>query len=604
MAGDQGTPGRAAADDGSEGALHLVVHVRAAVILTDQQGERSRHPDMAAALDAVRRSHQGHLSPMLSVQVDPSVRDIVDEGCWTLDYIEPERCEGRPRQAMDFQITYDSWSIQAPGATPRDIPVERLRDEIATIIVSSGKPVEVLGDLLGMTPVMFGLDPSGHVVAMPEELAVRIRTAEPVEPEPAPMPAGDSGETPEGSAVPEGLSAAEVEGEGGEATSSEVRTRSERRAREEQQAKRRRRRRVAAAVVLTGVVAVAGWFFLMRPDDGQADSVATPWPELVDTDADLQAEHPMRLWSLDPSEADQLSVFSAGVLSFDSDEQTLLLRNALTGEIDVEYALDSELLWTTELRIDGDAAVGVRTQEEFVILAIDGIQQRWPIPEGAEVTVMGELPLLHDGDEVHVLVADSEDPVRQEVNPELITGAADGEGVIQARPGEPEIVFIPFDEDESSQRTELAAPAEEADFSKHLAVGHGHALSHWMIEEDSYYVVHTVSAGEVTAVLETRTQPAESPAWEIGRGMDLAIIENYAVSLTTGELVAAWENGEFAAALGPAAIMETDGHRQIVLDQHVYSESDRVIGVSPRGTLWVRQPDGSVVALSRDRGDA
>ncbi|GAB3190417.1 hypothetical protein [Nesterenkonia suensis] len=257
-----------------------------------------------------------------------------------------------------------------------------------------------------------------------------------------------------------------------------------------------------------------------------------------------------------------------------------MLRAGLTGEQVAEIQLDSELQWTTELRLLGEAedavdAVGVRTENAFTVVTAAGEEQRWEIPEGAEVTAMGEMPLLHDQNGVHLLALDSEEPELLEVNPELITGAADRSGVVQARPGEPEVVRIPWTDDEDS--TALAAPEEGFVFSKHLAVGYGYGLSHWAAEEQSYYMVHDLEEGVAHAVLETPTPAAEAPAWD---------------------------GADFSVALGPAAVVEAESGRHLVLDQHVYRETDRVIGVSPGGGMWVRQPDGLVVALSRDRGDA
>lgn len=589
MSSDRGDAESYGADDEHQVSLLVVVHVDAEVVLTSQFGDVSRHPDVASALDEVRRTHQGQLSPILGVDVPPSLQDMFDGDCWTLEYSELQRCERPPRQAVDFEISYVNWHMQVEGAPARQVAADALHQEIEAIISSSGRPVGISGELLGLKEAVYSLDPNGQVAQMPEALAERIRTAKPEPPEEEPEEDEDS------------TQAAAAAGAG---VSDRERKRNERRARVKRRAKGRRRRRfLAAAVVLVFLAAVAVWLFVLRPG-GPGDSIASSAPELEETDAELESEYPEELWTLSAAESQQLSVFSAGVLNFNEDDEALELRAPLTGEIVGDYSLDSELMWTTELRLDGIDSIGIRSEDEFGVITEDGEEQRWPVPEDAEITAMGERPLLHDGDEDYLLTLDSDEPQQMEINPQLITGAADEEGVLQVRSGAPEVVRIPFNGDESSERTWLMEPAEDAEFAKHMAVGHGHSITYWTAGEQGYYVVHSLENGEVTAVLDTETSVADAPAWEVGRGMDLALIENYAVSLATGELVAEWEEGDFSIALGPAAIAEDGDRRQIVLDERLYTEADRVIGASSEGTLWVRQPDGSVAALSRDRGDA
>lgn len=617
MAGDPQRGEGNGADAGSRPGLLTWARLDAAVNLTDPRGLRVRHPDLPSALAAVRRDHHGHLSPVIGLDVESGADEVIEAGCWTLEYIEPERCERPPRQAVDFSLEYTDWTLEVPGAEPRAIDVANLREELAALIHATGRPVEVVGELMGLRPTVFTLDAEGEAAPAPEEFADRIRAAELPQEEPeaertaAEEPGtGGAGEVrtePASSGDPDPASVGtEPPLDTGEF---EALTRSARRARDQERRRHRRRRAVVTAAVLVVLVGAGAWYVMTGTDDAPAESPATGLPDLVDTGADLREEFPMRLWDLPPSEAQQLSVFSAGVLSVDEERDVLVLRTGLTGEQVAEIELGSELQWTTELRVPSEAegavdAVGVRTEDEFTVVTADGDEQRWEVPDEAEVTAMGELPLMHDQAGVHLLDVTLEDPVLLEVNPELITGAADLGGVIQARPGEPELVQIPFEEEGESRAVSLDAPAEDLRFTKHLAVGHGHALAYWAAESQGFYVVHELDDGQVTAVLETETSASEAPAWEIGRGMDLAIIENYAVSLTSGELVAAWDGAEFVAALGPAAVVETEDRRHIVLDGHVYTETDRVIGVSSGGTLWVRQPDGSVAALSRDRGDA
>ncbi|MDS2174322.1 hypothetical protein Q7C18_16595 [Nesterenkonia sp. CL21] len=616
MAGDPERVEGNGADAESSSPLLIPVRLDAAVDLADRDGQRTRHADLASALAAVRRGHHGHLSPVIGLDAGPGAADVVESGCWTLEYIDPERCERPPRQAVDFTLAYTDWTMTVPGEGPRPVDVAELGEELASVIRASGRPAEVVGDLLGLRPTVFTLDTDGRAAPAPAALAEHIRSAGLPQEEPESdgtaehEAAGHASRADEVGSDSAPVVAGAVEGEPSLDTGEfEALTRSARRAQDRQRRKRRRRRAAVLGAVVAVLVGGLAWYAVTGEDDARGDSPATASPELVEAGIDLRDEYSLRLWDLPPSEAGQLSVFSAGVLSVAGEGETLVLRAGLTGEPVAEIELDSELQWTTELRLPGETeaavdAVGVRADGEFTVVTAAGDEQRWEIPEGSEVTAMGEIPLLHDQDGVHLLELGSEEPELLEVNPELITGAADRAGIIQARPGEPEIVRIPWSEGEESTALTLETPEEGFTFTKHLAVGHGQGLSYWAAEDQGYYVVHDLDDGAARAVLETPTPASEAPAWEVGRGMDLAIIENYAVSLTSGELEAAWDGADFTVALGPAAVVETDSGRHIVLDQHVYSETDRVIGVSPGGTMWVRQPDGSVVALSRDRGDA
>ncbi|GAB3190414.1 hypothetical protein [Nesterenkonia suensis] len=161
MAGDPGRVTGDAADAGSSSPLLIPVRLDVAVNVTDREGLQTPHPDLASALAAVRRGHHRRLSPVIGLDVEQGAADVIEPGCWTLEYIEPERCERPPRQAVDFLLNCTEWTLTVPGGAPRRIDGAELRQELAAVIRAAGRPAEVVGDLLGIRPTVFTLDAQG-----------------------------------------------------------------------------------------------------------------------------------------------------------------------------------------------------------------------------------------------------------------------------------------------------------------------------------------------------------------------------------------------------------------------------------------------------------
>src|SRR5699024_4858088 len=116
-------------------------------------------------------------------------------------------------------------------------------------------------------------------------------------------------------------------------------------------------------------------------------------------------------------------------------------------------------------------------------------------------------------------------------NPDYSPAAIDEGTLIQFAAGMPRLVTLPMDSDADAAELRLDAPTENATFSRHLAVGHGLALSEWQVDGQDYLVVHDLSEdATVTAAVPSIDDPQ---GWSLGRGMDLAIIGPYAFDLDT-----------------------------------------------------------------------
>lgn len=366
-------------------------------------------------------------------------------------------------------------------------------------------------------------------------------------------------------------------------------------------------RRVKATAVAAGGLLVVGLIgggtFLAASTGDQPDQPAgvTSAPAAESSAEQIDSDYTMSLWSLPPSKTQKLSVFAAGVVSVN--DGRLILRDSLSADIITKVALDTPVQWTAEARFGDTDAVTVRTENRVHLITETGETADWKLSDGQTVSVLGTRPLLRGDDTTEVLTpADGAQQV--EGNPSLYTAAADEQFLLQIEAGEPRVVAVPHADDTRSEDVTLTVPSDRAEFVKHLSVGHGLALALWRVSDQNYYGVHSLETGESTAFLPTSTSAEDAPRWQFGRGLDLAVIERYAIKLSDGTLAATAPEGEtLTTALGPAAISEDySGARHVLIDGTAYQQDDRIIGFSGNGTVWVREPDGSVTALSEQGG--
>lgn len=384
---------------------------------------------------------------------------------------------------------------------------------------------------------------------------------------------------------------------------------------------------VLIAMLLGGFLLTQFAGFGGNSDDAQAsnteeESWQTPFPEAQSVDQTLDGDYSNQLWSIEPGEADQISWFAAGVLALDGDE--IRLHSHLSGDEVATHTmedadLDEDLRWVAEFYHQQEPAVGLRISDTFVALTADGEAQEWNVPSEMEIGVYGTTPTMtnastaDDTDEItyQALHIGEEDPVDLTVNPDLATRAVDGDWIVQLDGNLPRVAMNPVDRsnDETAAHTvELTTPTEDASFIRHLDAGHGHSMALWEVDGDLYLGIHPLegdAAGDASTFVPTPFSEDDVTGWAIARGMDLTIIGPYAISLDTGELAAYSETGDFTRGYGPAAVTNDENDRRLfIVDNAEYTESDRIIGYTGRGTILVRLPDGSVAAYGEDGGTA
>lgn len=386
-----------------------------------------------------------------------------------------------------------------------------------------------------------------------------------------------------------------------------------------------------AALVVMAVLVVVGAQFInfgSSSNDAAASNAEapaewqTPFPESESAGQSLDADFTSQLWSLEPGEFDSVSWFAAGVVITDGDD--VRLHSHLTGNeesghtVGEELDLSEDLQWAAEFIHDGSPAVGLRIADTFVALTSDGEEQAWEVPEGFEIHVYGSTPMMtnvadQDDEETifYALQVGEEDPVELTINPDMATRAVDADWIIQLTGNAPRVALNPVDrsnEDTTAHAVDLTVPAEEATFIRHLDAGHGTSMALWSVDSDLFIGIHPLEGsnpGEAATFVPAPFTEDEAVGWSIARGMDLTIIGPYAIELSTGELVAYSDNGDFSEGYGPAAVRtdETD-RRQFSVDHTEYTETDRIIGYTGRGTILVRLTDGSVAAYGEDGGTA
>lgn len=356
----------------------------------------------------------------------------------------------------------------------------------------------------------------------------------------------------------------------------------------------------AAAVVLVGLLILG--LGLVQPFAGSrsTESAAaptwfTPAPVAEPAAVDLLDGFDTKLWELPTEKTAALGWFKAGVAYVTPDSGELVLTDTATGDELGKADVDGPIKYTAEFMTGETPAVAARTDKSVTIVTGDGTTQSWPVGEDQSLNVSGTTPMVTDKDGgIQALIVGEKKPLKVSANPQFLPVAVDDHILVQVESGKPRLVTVPFGDTKAEATTiTLSAPTEDATFVRHISAGHGLAIAEWSVDGTNYAVVHNLDDGTITGAAETSNG---SQDWKVGRGLETAIIGNAAFNLTDGTLTAQSTTGNFATALGPAAITEHGSERTYYLNKHTYTDPDRVIGYTSEDIALVRQSNGVVTA--------
>lgn len=362
---------------------------------------------------------------------------------------------------------------------------------------------------------------------------------------------------------------------------------------------------LALALVAALIVTVA----LMSRSGDDAEPVSAPaWASTLATatpnPTPLLDEYNNEAWSLPAGKADAASAFAAGVAYVSSDPRELVLLNSETGDEVGTASLDSPISYTTEFMVGDDAAVAARTEKSLTVLTAAGDAQTWKIAKGDKVRITGTTPMvISDDGDVSALIVGEDKPVDVTRDTSFIPAAIDADELIQADSSRAQVIIDPLDDEDDATAVDLPAPTETATFSRHLSSGHGLTLAEWSVDGRPTVTVHDLDDNaSITAAF-----PLDKSAdgWRIGRSMDTGYIGDKAVNIETGKLAADGHGTAFISALGPLAVSETNGQRTYYDSTSMSPEPDqvRLLGYTTDGPAIVRNPDGSITALTNKEGN-
>ena len=362
--------------------------------------------------------------------------------------------------------------------------------------------------------------------------------------------------------------------------------------------------KVGGAAVLGGglLIGATAWAvstFTGSGDDAQATSDerpewATELPEFAEGGEfnDQFAEAPV--FSI--STTGPTSWFAAGIAEFDEGE-LILYSNTDGEEIAREEIGDYEYI--VEFRHDGDPVIGVRTEDGLTSIRDDGQVETFEFD--GSIVVNGESPMIHDEDgSTHLL--DFEEGITEfEVNNSLNTVGADDGIVYQVDPEDAVLVTVDAAETVNAEEIDIAAPMEGGRFVRWAGTGHGYVGIIWGApdSEGLWLAIHDVETGEAVTAVEADDGTGY---WEVGRGLTAATIDDYAISMITGEVLAV--DDDLEGAYSHYAFTEDrrffDSQED---DPAVYTEGARILGASGT-TIFVRTATGDVAAYDRQGATA
>lgn len=382
-----------------------------------------------------------------------------------------------------------------------------------------------------------------------------------------------------------------------------------------------------AAGAAIGLVVLGLIVAQMLGGSAKAKGTGNPWETALPTNAaatqSLDSRSTMKLWTLEPGDADSVSWFAAGIVATNEAKGEISLYSQSDGKRVATYktgdkvALPKDLRWAAEFLHNGEPAVGLRIADSFVAISAAGNVQQWEVPASMEIKVHGSTPLMtnaateKDPKKIvyKALEIGNTTPIDLTVNRSLTTRAVDADWIVQMDFDGPIIAMNPVDRSNTetvAHAVNLVAPTDEASFVRHLDAGHGYALALWDVSGVPYIGVHALEGereGEASSFVKSPFSEGDTKSWTIASGMDLALLGPYAFSLKTGALAEYNPDQDFSRAYGPAAVsIDESDRRTFLLDHNQYSESERIIGFTGQGTVLVRLIDGSVAAYGESGG--
>ena len=379
---------------------------------------------------------------------------------------------------------------------------------------------------------------------------------------------------------------------------------------------------VAAGAVAGLAVVGLVVFQLLGGAAGDAKATAHAWetslPASTQATKSLDSKFTMKLWTLEPGEADSVSWFAAGIVATNEAKGEISLYSQSGGKRIATHKIgDKDLRWATEFIHNGEPAVGLRIADSFVGISAKGDVQQWNVPSTMEIKVHGTTPIMTNAASekdpkkiiYKALQIGNKNPVDLTVNREMATRAVDGGWIVQLDLQGPIVAMNPVDRSNkatTAHAVSLVAPTDEAKFVRHLDAGHGNALALWNVGGAFYVGVHPLvgeHAGIAASFVKSPFGEEDAKNWTVASGMNLALLGPYAFSLKTGELAEYSPTQDFTRAYGPAAVtIDGNSRRTFVFDHTKYAESARIIGFTGQGTILVRLTDGSVAAYGETGG--
>ncbi|MGO2860057.1 MAG: hypothetical protein ACTIC1_02795 [Brevibacterium sp.] len=310
-------------------------------------------------------------------------------------------------------------------------------------------------------------------------------------------------------------------------------------------------------------------------------------------------------WSLPAGKAEAASAFAAGVAYVASEPRELVLLDTNSGKELGKTGLDSSISYTSEF-IAGDVpAVAARTEKSLTAITAKGDTQAWKIAKDDTVRITGTTPMVVSKDgKVSALIVGEDKPVAVTRDTSFIPSAIDGKTLIQADSARPQVVIDPLDDKAEAKTLDLPAPTDSATFSRHISSGHGVTVAEWTVDGQPTVTVHNLDDDAAITAAFPLSDTAAADSWQVGRTMGTGIIGDKAVNLADGSLIADGNGTPFTTALGPLAVTEANGQRTYFDATSTYPEPDqaRLLGYTDKGPAIVRNPDGSITALTNTEG--
>ncbi|WP_152348011.1 hypothetical protein [Brevibacterium sp. CFH 10365] len=364
---------------------------------------------------------------------------------------------------------------------------------------------------------------------------------------------------------------------------------------------------IALALVAVIIVLIP---LLVRNSGNEAEPVSAPvWATTIapatPNSTPLLDGYDNEAWSLPAGKADAASAFAAGVAYVASDPRELVLLDTSSGKELGKTGLDSSISYTSEFMAGDVPAVAARTEKSLTAITVKGDTQAWKIAKDDTVRITGTTPMVVSKDgKVSALIVGKDKPVAVTRDTSFIPTAIDGKTLIQADSARPQVVIDPLDDKTDAKTLDLPAPTDSATFSRHISSGHGVTVAEWTVEGQPTVTVHDLDDDAAITAAFPLSDDADADSWQVGRAMGTGIIGDKAVNLADGSLNADGNGTPFTTALGPLAVAEAKGQRTYFDATSTYPEPDqaRLLGYTDKGPAIVRNPDGSITALTNTEG--